>query len=262
MTVIDIQTKKNEKKPIVMLTAYDAITADLASKGGVDIILVGDSLANTVLGMDNTLPVTLDEMFHHAKAVKRKSSGCFLVFDMPFLSYRGEIAQAVLNCGRALKEAGCNAVKIEGGMEIIPLVRELVYAGIPVMGHLGLMPQRVNVYGGMFVQGKKKDDEKLMINTALALEEAGIFALVLECIPEGLAAKITKKIHVPTIGIGAGRDVDGQVLVISDMLGMTEGKAPRHNKRYANFFDTGKTAVEEFVNDVRQGKFPEEGNIF
>jgi len=261
MTIKTIIEKKGHEK-ITMLTAFDSITAAMAATAGVDIILVGDSLANTALGHSNTLPVTLDEMLHHAKAVSKTSENCLVVFDMPFLSYQMNDSASFFNCGRALKEAGCHAVKMEGGSERIPLFKELIKGGIPVMGHLGLLPQHVNAYGGMLVQGRSEESAAFIKKEAVLLAEAGIFSLVLECVPESLAQEITSELNIPIIGIGAGRFCDGQVQVISDLLGMSSAAAPKHAKKYADFYTTGTTSIKKYIKDVQQGDFPGKQNIF
>jgi 3-methyl-2-oxobutanoate hydroxymethyltransferase len=261
VTTKAICAKKNKEK-IVMLTAYDSITASMAAGAGVDIILVGDSLANTALGMKHTLPVSIDAMYHHAAAVARASGDALVVFDLPFLACCGDIPRDTAVAGRALKECGCHAVKLEGGREQAPFIRALVSRGIPVMGHLGLMPQHVHRYGGMFVQGRGDAAEHDLLAEAEALAEAGIFALVLECIPEGLGKKVSENIPVPVIGIGAGRYCDGQVQVIADLLGLLKEKSPKHAKRYAALYDQGREAIARYVQDVRENRFPEEDNVF
>jgi 3-methyl-2-oxobutanoate hydroxymethyltransferase len=260
MTTKTILAQKGKQK-IVMLTAFDSITAAMAARAKVDIILVGDSLANTALGYPSTLSVTLDAMYHHAAAVARASGDAMVAFDLPFLSACGDIPRDVERAGHALKACGCHAIKLEGGAFQAPFIRALVDRGIPVMGHIGLMPQHVHRYGGMFVQGRGSDAESLM-RDAKALEEAGIFALVLECVPEALGRAVTEAVSVPTIGIGAGRYPDGQVQVIADLLGLGEGKLPKHAKRYAALFEQGALAIESYVQDVRDGRFPEESNCF
>jgi 3-methyl-2-oxobutanoate hydroxymethyltransferase len=260
ITTKNILAQKGKQK-IVMLTAYDSITAAMAARAKVDIILVGDSLADTALGYPNTLPVTLDAMYHHAAAVARASGDALVVFDLPFLANCGDIPRDIEKAGHALKTCGCHAVKLEGGLPQVPFVRALVERGIPVMGHLGLMPQHVHRCGGMFVQGRG-DAAELLLREAKALEEAGIFALVLECIPEELGRAVSETLRVPTIGIGAGRFCDGQVQVIADLLGLLDGKLPKHAKRYATLFEQGTRAVEQYADDVRALRFPDENNCF
>ncbi len=258
MTTRSIIRKKGQE-PIVMVTAWDSITARMAAAAGVDMILVGDSLANTALGYSTTLPVTLEAMYHHASAVTRASGETLVVFDMPFLACCGNLAEDVRACGRALKECGCQAVKMEGTNT--DLVRALVGQGIPVMGHLGLMPQRVHQYGGMFVQGRGEDATSLLAS-ARALVDAGIFSLVLECVPEELGARAAAELPVPVIGIGAGRHVDGQVQVLADLLGLAPGKTPKHANRYAGLFDAAVEAIGQYAGDVRNRRFPDQQHTF
>lgn len=260
MTTRTIGKKKGHEQ-IVMVTAWDSITARMAAAAGVDMILVGDSLANTALGHANTLPVSLDAMCHHAAAVTRASGETFVVFDMPFLACCGDLAEDVRACGRAIKECGCHAVKMEGAEANVPLVRALVQQGIPVMGHLGLMPQRVHQYGGMFVQGRG-DAAEMLINSAKALVDAGIFSLVLECVPEELGRRAATELPVPVIGIGAGRYLDGQVQVLADLLGLLPGAHPKHARQYVNLFETATAAIKQYVDDVREKRFPEKQHTF
>ena len=255
MTTTRSIIRKKGHEPIVMVTAWDSITARIADDAGVDMILVGDSLANTALGYPNTLPVSLDAMYHHASAVSRTSGDALVVFDLPFLGCCGNMAEDVRACGRALKDCGCHAVKMEGTP--LDLVRALTGQGIPVMGHLGLMPQRVHQYGGMFVQGRG-NDAGTVLESARALVDAGIFSLVLECVPEDLGARVAREIPVPVIGIGAGRFVDGQVQVLADLLGLLPGKTPKHARRYADLLDQATKAVSEYASDVRASRFPGE----
>lgn len=261
ISVTKLQSMKNTKK-IVMLTAYDSITASIAARSGVDMILVGDSLANTALGYPHTLKADMETMLHHTRAVCRSSGDCFVVFDMPFLSCSVSERDAILNCGRALHETGAGAVKIEGGSEIVPLVKKLTAAGIPVIGHLGLQPQKFLQYGGYPVQGRDDESASKIQDAAAALTDAGIIALVLECVPEKLAQRVTADIPVPVIGIGAGRFCDGQVQVIADLLGMMDGPVPRHAKKYAELADLAVEAVTGYISDVRNGVFPNETNTF
>jgi len=255
ITVRDFFEKKERGEKIVILTAYDYLTAKIVDKAGVDAILVGDSLAMVALGYPSTLQVTMEEMLHHAKAVVRGREKAMVIFDMPFLSYQTGKRDAVLNAGRALKEAGCNAVKIEGGVEQADTIRALVDAGIPVMGHVGLQPQSVNLYGGYKLRGKGEERERIL-KDALAVEEAGAFAVVLEKIPAELAKEITETLKIPTIGIGAGPHCDGQVLVFHDMVGLFRDFKPRFVKRYAELGEEAERAVEEFIKEVKEGKFP------
>ena len=255
ITVRDFFEKKEKGEKIVMLTAYDYLTAQIVDGAGVDAILVGDSLAMVALGYPSTLQVTMEEMLHHAKAVVRGRKRAMVVFDMPFLSYQTGKRDAVLNAGRALKEAGCNAVKIEGGVEQAETIKAIVDAGIPVMGHVGLQPQSVNLYGGYRLRRKGEERERIL-KDALAVEEAGAFAVVLEKIPAELAKEITETLKIPTIGIGAGPHCDGQVLVFHDMVGLFRDFKPRFVKRYAELGEEAERAVKEFIREVKEGKFP------
>ncbi|MBU0567913.1 3-methyl-2-oxobutanoate hydroxymethyltransferase [bacterium] len=247
---------KKDGEKITMLTAYDYTTAKILDEAGIDILLVGDSLGMVMLGYENTLPVTLDEMLHHARAVGRGTENALLVADMPFLSYEIEAKEAVRNAGRLIKEAGAQAVKVEGGAEIAETIKALVAAKIPVMGHIGLTPQAIHQMGGYKVQGRNSEAAQKLLNDAKVLSKAGIFALVLECIPYQLAKEITGSVEVPTIGIGAGPHCDGQVLVIHDILGLYEEIRPKFVKRYRELGSQIKGAVTEFINEVREGEFP------
>ncbi len=256
VTTQTIRKMKQDGKKITMLTAYDYSTAAMLDQVGIDILLVGDSLGMVVLGYETTLPVTMDEMLHHTRAVARATNRAMVVGDMPFMSYQVSVEQALENAGKFLKEADAHAVKLEGGVEITDTVKKLVDSGIPVMGHLGLTPQSIHQLGGYGVQGKEDETAKKMIKDAMALEEAGIFSLVLECVPTMLAKEITEKISVPTIGIGAGIYCDGQVLVTHDLLGIFEKFVPKFVKRYVELNKPIKKAVNEFIEEVREGKFP------
>ena len=262
LTIADIQgfTKRGERIP--MLTAYDYTTAKLVDQAGIPMILVGDSLGMVVLGHDSTLPVTLDEMIHHTKAVVRGTKRALVIADLPFLTYQISEIEALRNAGRMLQEAGAQAVKLEGGQTIAPTVRRLVEAGIPVMGHLGLTPQSVNQLGGFKVQGKTPAAAIRLIDDALALEAAGAFAVVLECIPAQLARLITERIRIPTIGIGAGPHCSGEVQVISDILGLFTDFVPKHAKRYANLAEQISGAVQQYATEVRAGGFPGEAQSY
>lgn len=261
VTTADFLEKKKRGEKITVLTAYDYLTAKIVDSAGVDAILVGDSLGMVALGYKNTIPVTLEEMIHHTKAVVRGRKNAMVIFDMPFLSYQTGVRDAVLNAGKALKETGCDAVKIEGGVEQAETIKALVDAGIPVMGHIGLQPQSVNVYGGYKLRGKGKEREKVIAD-AKAVEEAGAFAVVLEKIPAELAREITEMLKIPTIGIGAGKYCDGQVLVFHDMVGLFEDFKPRFVKRYAELGKLAREAVEAFIREVREGKFPGEEHSY
>ena len=257
VTVRNFAEKKAKGEKIVMLTAYDCLTARLADAAGVDCILVGDSLANTALGYDDTLPVTMQEMLHHTAAAGRGTRHAFLVADMPFLSYQGSADDAFMNAGRFLKEAGANAVKLEGGSRCAPLVARLVAGGIPVVGHLGLTPQSVNQLSGYRVQGQLPADIAQLRLDARALQEAGCCLLVLECVPAEVAERLSRELTVPTIGIGAGAGCDGQVLVIADLLGLHDRHTPRFAKRYAELGRAAIAAAQQYAADVRAGSFPD-----
>ncbi|RMF95469.1 MAG: 3-methyl-2-oxobutanoate hydroxymethyltransferase [Candidatus Schekmanbacteria bacterium] len=256
---IRIQTLKKMKErgeKISMLTAYDFQFARLLDEAGIEVILVGDSLGNVMLGYENTLPVTMDDMLHHTKAVARGRKRALLVVDMPFMSYQVNPEKALVNASRFLKEGGAEAVKLEGGEEYAETVKKLTTAGIPVMSHIGLMPQAVHRIGGYSVQGKKEEDEKRILKDAKALADAGAFAIVLEKVPTLLAKKVTESVPIPTIGIGAGPYCDGQVLVIYDMLGFDDKFKPRFLKQYANLKKEIIKAVSRFKKEVKEKKFP------
>lgn len=246
---------KNKAK-IVMVTAYDAPTAKIVDESGVDIVLVGDSLGNVIQGLDNTLPVTVDEMIYHTKIVSRGIQNAHLCSDMPFMSYQSSNLDAVKNAGRFIKEAGAESVKIEVTEDYIDTIKEIRKAGIPVMGHIGLRPQSVHDMGGYKLQGREKKEAVKLLALAQKIEDAGAFSLVLESIPQKLAKKITKSINIPTIGIGAGADCDGQVLVINDLSGLSEEPLPKFVKKYADVRDILKSATKEYVDEVRSGAFP------
>ena len=256
ITVPAIQAKKASKIPISMLTAYDYSMAVIMDRAGVDMILVGDSLGMVVLGYDSTLLVTMDDMLHHCKAVARGAKNPLLVGDMPFMSYQASIEQAVLNAGRFLAEGGMDAIKLEGGKERAETIRAIVSAGIPVVGHIGLTPQSVNMLGGYKTQGKTAAAAKKLIEDALALQDAGCFAVLMESIPRQLAELITEKLSVPTIGIGAGSACDGQVLVINDVLGLFDRFQPKFVKQYANLFEIATNAIEQYIDEVQTRSFP------
>ena len=257
VTTATIRKMKAEGTPITMLTAYDYSMAKIVDDAGIDMILVGDSLGNVVLGYDSTLPVTVDDMVHHVRAVCRGVSRAMVVADMPFMSYQVSLEEALRNAGRFMKETGAKAVKLEGGREIIETIRAIVNAGIPVVGHLGLTPQYVHQLGGYRVQGKDTAAAEKMIDDALALEEAGVFAIVLECVPSPLGRLITEKLKVAaTIGIGAGPHCDGQVLVVNDLLGLYPGHTPRFVKKYANLHEQVNGAIKQYIDEVRERSFP------
>jgi len=256
-----LQAKANQEK-ITMLTAYDYSMAKIVNDAGIDAILVGDSLGMVVQGYESTLEVTMNDMVYHCKAVARGAENALIVGDMPFLSYHISVEDAVRNAGRLIQEGKAHAVKLEGGIDQVDNVKAIVKAQIPVMGHIGLTPQSVNMFGGFKVQGKDITKAQKVIDDALALEAAGVFAIVLEGIPEKLATLITKKISIPTIGIGAGRYCDGQVLVIHDLLGMYSGQSPKFSKRYAALNATIQEAVKSYVTEVKTTQFPEAKHTF
>jgi 3-methyl-2-oxobutanoate hydroxymethyltransferase len=256
VTVRDFQRKKDAREPITMLTAHDYPTALALDRAGLDSILVGDSLAMVALGHETTLPVTMDEMLHHCRAVARGANRALLIGDMPFLSYQVSPAEAVRNAGRFLQEAGMDAVKLEGGREMLPAIQAILEAGIPVLGHLGLTPQSVRKLGGMRLQGRTAESARRILEDALLLQETGCFAIVLESIPAGLAGLITKRLAIPTIGIGAGSGCDGQVLVTSDLLGLFDRFTPRFVKQYANLLGEMDRAFREYQADVAARSFP------
>ncbi len=262
LTVKKIREKKG-RQPIVMLTAYDYISARICESAGVDIILVGDSLAMTVLGYDSTIPVSVEEMLIFCKAVRRGAPNSFIIADMPFMSFQVRVDLAVENAGRFVKEAGANGIKLEGASDmILSVIDRLVDAGIPVMGHIGLTPQSSVFTEGYKVKGRNVEEAKALIAQAKALEEAGVFALVVECVPEPLGADIADSVSVPVIGIGAGRFCDGQVLVFSDVVGIYDRFVPKFVRRYLNGYELFHSAVVDFVEDVRTGKFPTEDNVY
>lgn len=248
--------QKSEKIP--MLTAYDYATAKLIDEAGVPLILVGDSLGMVVLGYDSTIPVTIDEMIHHTKAVARGTKQALVIGDMPFMTYHANISDTLYNAARFMQEGGAQAVKLEGGVNVAEVVRRVVDCGIPVMGHIGLTPQSIHQLGGFKVQGKTPEAAVRLLNDARALEEAGAFAVVLETIPAPLGRLISQKISIPTIGIGAGPWCDGQVQVISDMLGLYTDFVPKHAKQYARLFETIRGAVSSYISEVQNGIFPTE----
>src|SRR3954469_8564601 len=262
VTVHTLAKMKSEHRRISMLTAYDASFARLIDQAGVDVILVGDSLGMVVQGGGNTLPVTMDEMIYHCRSVARGTERAQVVGDMPFMSYQASIEDGIRNAGRLVKEGGAEAIKLEGGADYAELAARLVKIGIPVMGHIGLTPQSLHAMGGFKVQGRGEAAAKKILDDAVALDQAGCYAIVLEGIPRELAGEITKKVGCPTIGIGAGAECDGQVLVIYDLLGMNEEFRPKFVKRYDNLAVRIRTAVEEYVTEVRMGVFPDEDHSF
>jgi len=261
-TVTSSQNAKKKGEKISMLTAYDFTTTQLLDEAGVDSILVGDSLGMTMLGYETTLEVTMEDMIHHTKAVVRGAKRALVIGDMPFLSYHVSVEDTIRNAGRFIKEAGAHAVKLEGGVEMVDKIKALVAAKIPVVGHIGLTPQSVNMFGGFKVQGKSAEQAQAIIDDARALEEAGVFAIVLECVPSELAKKITEVVNVPTIGIGAGKDCDGQVLVIQDVLGMYKGLQPKFVKRYKETGDDIIDATKAYIQEINEGVFPAKEHTF
>lgn len=261
-TVSTFAEAKRKGERIAMLTAYDYSTARLEDEAGIHAILVGDSLGNVVLGYEDTLSVTMEDMIHHGRAVARGAKNALVVVDMPFMSYQTSVYDAVVNAGRLMKEGRAQAVKLEGGAEVAAQVKAIVEAGIPVMGHLGLTPQSINAFGGFKVQGKTEAAARKLIEDAKALEAAGAFSVVLECVPAKLAAKVTESISIPTIGIGAGAGCDGQVLVYQDMLGMFSDFTPKFVKRYANVGETMREAFATYVDEVGAGTFPAEEHTY
>lgn len=262
VTIPKIQQMKREGINISMTTAYDYPTAYFVNKAGIEIILVGDSLAMTVLGLDTTVPVTLDEMIHHIKPVVKGAPETLIVGDMPFGTYQVSPEEAVANAVRMMKEGGCDTVKLEGGTEMAGIVKRLVDAGIPVMGHIGLTPQTVSKLGGFKVQGKGEAAAKALLDDALAMEAAGAWSLIIEAVPENVAKLITEKLSIPTIGIGGGRYCDGQVLVFHDMFGLFEKFLPKFVKQYALLGDQILEGLAAYKEDVRKGRFPEEQHVF
>ncbi len=255
-------TMKAEHRPIVMLTCYDALFARLLDEAGVDILLVGDSVNQVLAGAATTLSATLDQMIYHTRIVRRGAERAMVVCDLPFLTYQVTKEEAIRNSGRVMAETGCHAVKLEGGVHIAPTVRALVDVGIPVMGHIGLTPQSVHALGGYRVQGRDELTAQRLKNDAKALEEAGAFAVVLELVPAALAGEITRSLTIPTIGIGAGPECDGQVLVLHDMLGLNDRFSAKFVKRYATLADDVRRAVQAYAKQVREGTFPDEQHSF
>jgi 3-methyl-2-oxobutanoate hydroxymethyltransferase len=262
VTIHTLRQMKERGEKIAMLTAYDATFARLLDDGGADVLLVGDSLGMVIQGNDTTLPVTLEEMAYHCRAVVRGTSRAHVVGDMPFMTYQASVEQGMANAGRLIKEGGCHSVKLEGGAQHAELVSRLVGAGIPVMGHIGLTPQSYHQLGGFKVQGREQGGREKLVADALALEAAGVYAIVLEAIPSDIAREITEKLSIPTIGIGAGVACDGQVLVSYDMLGMDETFKPRFVRRFATLGATIKSAVEQYVGEVRGSSFPSDAESF
>ncbi|MDD5728785.1 MAG: 3-methyl-2-oxobutanoate hydroxymethyltransferase [Victivallales bacterium] len=261
-TVCSFRKMKQNGEKIVAVTAYDAPTAKFANEAGIDFLLIGDSMANTVLGYENTLPLTIDESLYHCRAARRGAPDAFIVGDMPFMSYQISCADALANAGRYIKEAGCDAVKLEGGTYAVAVVERLVTAGIPVIGHIGLLPQQVLAAGGYKIAGKTPEGIETLMNDAQALEQAGAFCVVLEGIPAEVSKKITESLDIPTIGIGAGPHCDGQVQVMGDLLGLCTDFLPKHAKRYANTAENIRHALRQYSQEVRNGDFPDAEHSF
>ncbi len=261
-TKTDFLKMKKTNEPIVMLTAYDFPSAKLAEAAGVDMILVGDSLGMVVLGYDSTIPVTVEDMIHHTKAVRRGAPNTFIVTDMPFMSYHLSREEALRNAQRIMQQSGANAVKVEGADDVVQVIRALTQAGVPVVAHLGLTPQSVGVLGGYKVQGKDAESAKKLIDDAKLCEQAGAIALVLECVPKQIAAAITRELEIPVIGIGAGDEVDGQVLVYHDILSYGVDRVPKFVKKYANIQEAITHALANYVADVKLRQFPEPSHMF
>ena len=261
-TVRTFQAAKEKGEKITMLTAYDYSTAKLMDEAGINAILVGDSLGNTMLGYENTISVTVEDMIHHGAAVSRGCKNTMVVVDMPFMSYQTSTYDALVNAGRLMKEGRANAVKLEGGASVCEQIKAITDAGIPVMAHLGLTPQSINAFGGNRVQGKSEEAAQKLIDDALAVQEAGAFAVVLECIPAKLADIITKKLSIPTIGIGAGAGCDGQILVYQDMLGMFSDYVPKFVKRFAEVGEVMKAGFNDYIKEVSEGTYPAEEHTF
>ena len=260
LRVPDFAARKRQGEKIVMLTAYDATMARLLDRAGVDALLVGDSLGTVILGLDTTLPVTLDAIVHHTRAVSRGAERAFVIADMPFLTFQISVEESVRNAGRLLQEGGAAAVKLEGGRPVADVVKRLVDVGIPVMGHLGLQPQSVHQVGGYVKQATKPEQVDALMVDALALQDAGAFSMVLESIPADVAKEVTLALNIPTIGIGAGPDCDGQILVSYDMLGLFDGFVPSFVHQYAKLGDAVVAATREYASDVRAGRYPNRAN--
>ena len=261
-TVVTFKKAKEDNVKLTMLTAYDYSTAKLINDAGINAILVGDSLGNVILGYEDTISVTMEDMIHHAKAVAKGAPDALVVVDMPFMSYQTSVYDAVVNAGRLMKEGRANAVKLEGGKEVCPQIEAIVAAGIPVCAHLGLTPQSINAFGGHKVQGKGEQAAKKLVDDAIAVENAGAFAVVLECVPAKLAKVISEKLSIPTIGIGAGAGCDGQVLVYQDMLGMFSDFTPKFVKKFANVGEIMTQAFKDYDAAVKDGSFPQEQHTY
>lgn len=261
-TVVTFREAKEKGEKLTMLTAYDYSTAKLIDAAGINAILVGDSLGNTMLGYEDTISVTVEDMIHHGAAVARGVTDTMVIIDMPFMSYQTSVYDAVVNAGRLMKEGRANAVKLEGGVEVAPQIRAITKASIPVMAHIGLTPQSINAFGGNKVQGKSEAAAKKLLEDAYAVQEAGAFAVTLECVPAKLAKLVTEKLDIPTIGIGAGNDTDGQVLVYQDMLGMFTDYVPKFVKQFAKVGEVMVQAFTDYKNEVQSGAYPAEEHTF
>ena len=261
-TAVTFKQAKEKNEKLTMLTAYDYSTAKIIDEAGINGILVGDSLGMVCLGYEDTLSVTMEDMIHHTKAVARGAKNTLVVADMPFMSYQTSVYDAVVNAGRLIKEGRAHVVKLEGGVEVCDKIEAIVKASIPVMAHIGLTPQSVNAFGGFKVQGKDEEAAKNLIEAALAVQKAGAFAVVLECVPAKLAAIITEKLSIPTIGIGAGAQCDGQILVYQDMLGMYSDFTPKFVKKYENLGEKMNVAFKKYIEEVKDGIFPGEEHSF
>lgn len=261
-SVVTFREAKEKGEKLTMLTAYDYSTAKLIDEAGVNSILVGDSLGNVILGYEDTISVTMEDMIHHGAAVARGAKNALVIIDMPFMSYQTSVYDAVVNAGRLMKEGRAGAVKLEGGVEVCPQIQAITAAGIPVVAHLGLTPQSINAFGGFKVQGKSEAAARKLLEDARAVEAAGAFAVVLECVPAKLAQIITRELSIPTIGIGAGNVCDGQVLVYQDMLGMFSDFTPKFVKRFANLGEVMKDAFGAYCNEVKSGAFPAKENEY
>ena len=261
ITVNTFRKRKNENEKLVMVTAYDALGAAAAYEAGIDILLAGDSMANTALGYDSTLPLSMEEALFHTAAVKRGAPNAFVIFDMPFMSYQIGDEEALRNAARAIKEVNADAVKLEGGADYAPLISKMVNAGIPVMAHIGLLPQKVKTSGGYRAAGKTEDAARQLLEDARKVEEAGAFSVVLECMPSAVASEITGAISIPTIGIGSGAGCSGQVQVLTDVLGLSSF-TPRHAHHYAELGMLMRQALKSYADEVRQGEFPRKENSF
>jgi len=262
VTILDLQKMKDNGEKITMLTAYDYPTARILDEAGVDILLIGDSVGNVMMGYENTLPVTVDDIIYHTKAVVKARKKALVVADMPFMSYQVSIEEAKINAGRMIQEGGAEAVKLEGGENMEAVIRALCEIDIPVMGHIGLTPQSIHRMGGYKIQGKEERQRQKLLADALAVERAGAFSVVLEAIPAELAQEITQSLNIPTIGIGAGINCDGQVLVIHDVLGLSGSFRPKFVKQYVQLEPLIKKAVQEFIAEVKEEKFPNKGHSF